>query len=313
MATEVVIKLACNPEQAAQARSALAEARAAIMRFGQEWWPWGNGALAQFNQALAKASGAAISPGMRALFDRAWQLRRITGGLFEPRIGALVELWGFNDMAQLRNVPPERARIEECLAALRGAPDLLDDGGYGPAPGVIWDFGAFGKGYIVDQALDLLGNLGFPGAMVNAGGNLAVRGRQADRDWRIGIRDPRTAAETPALLGTLDARDEAVITHGDDQRFFDHEGRRYAHIIDPRSGLPSRGLRSLTVVHRDAALADAGGAALYVAGQTDWRALAGALGIDQVLLVTETGAVLATEGLAPRLRAAPGISIGVVS
>jgi thiamine biosynthesis lipoprotein len=154
-----------------------------------------------------------------------------------------------------------------------------------------------------------LAALGFPNAMVNAGGNLAVRGRHAQRRWHIGIRDPRSDPERPALVATLECSDEAVITHGDDQRYFDHAGRRYAHLIDPRTGWPARGFRSLTVVHRDGTLADAAGAALYVAGPGGWRELAATLAIDKVLVVMDDGQVQATEPLLAQLNPAAGIEL----
>ncbi|HET8882726.1 MAG TPA: FAD:protein FMN transferase, partial [Solimonas sp.] len=107
----------------------------------------------------------------------------------------------------------------------------------------------------------------------------------------------------PRLLATLDASDEAVITHGDDQRYFEFDRRRYSHLLDPRSGWPAQGLRSLTVVHRDASIADAAGGALFVAGAAGWRRLAARMKIDQVLVLTDRDELLATEALAARLRA----------
>jgi thiamine biosynthesis lipoprotein len=239
-------------------------------------------------------------------------LRQASSGLFEPRIGALVRLWGFDEAARTPRAPPPPAAVAALLARLEAAPAY--DGGpwYGPAPGVAWDLGAIGKGYIVDLALDWLAHRGFPDAIVNAGGNVAVRGSRGDRPWHVGIRDPRQPPGQSVLLASLDLRDESVITHGDDQRYFEHQGRRYAHILHPRGAEPARGLRSLTVVHRDGVLADGGGAALFVAGRDGWPQLAARLNLGQVLAVDDDGVAWASGALACRLHPAADSRIEIV-
>jgi thiamine biosynthesis lipoprotein len=243
------------------------------------------------------------------LFRRAWEIRQTSGGLFEQRLGALVRLWGFDTAEREPVQPPASGAIAALLEAVRAAPHYDGGASYGPAPGLCWDLGGIGKGYIVDLALDWLRRRGFADAIVNAGGNVAARGARGDRPWRVGIRDPRSAAELPQLLAALDVHGESVITHADDQRYFEHQGLRYAHLLHPRTGQPARGLRSLTVVHPDGALADGGGAALYVAGHEGWPALAARLGIRQVLAVDDEGAVWASETLAPRLQCSSGLRI----
>ncbi len=295
------------------AERAIAEVQKLLVEFGSEGWAWGEGALADFNRRLAGGGAAAVPPLLRELFARAWAIRAASGGLFEPRLGALVRLWGFDAAECPRHEPPSAAEIGPLLRALQQAPDYEGAEFYGPAPDLAWDLGGIGKGYVVDLALDWLRRRGFGNALVNAGGNVAVRGARGDRPWRIGIRDPRVAAELPQLLAELDVCDESVITHGDDQRHFEHQGRRYAHLLHPHDGIPVQGLRSLTVVHDDGTLADGGGAALFVAGRDGWRSLAAKLGIDQVLAVGDDGAVQVSAALAPRLQAAARVHLDVVS
>jgi thiamine biosynthesis lipoprotein len=312
MGTQCVLSLALAPQaDEVQARLALARARQRIEDFGRAWWPWGEGGLAAINRALAEGRAAHIPAAMQPLFARAWALREKSAGLFEPRLAALVRLWGFDDIARLRSAPPDAAAIASLLAAVRTAPAYEGGATCGPAPTVGWDFGAIAKGWIVDETLNALAGEGYGDALVDAGGNLAARGRRGSRAWRVGIRTPR-APDPADLLATLEIGDEAVITHGDDQRWFEHAGRRYAHLLDPRSGWPACGLRAVTVVHADAALADAGGAALFVAGARQWRAAAQRLGLTQVLIVDETGAVSGTAPLAGRLRAADGVKLRIL-
>jgi len=313
MGTAILVTVDAGEEsRRAAAARAIAEVQKLLFEFGREAWAWGSGALASFNRDLACGAAARIPPLLQALFARAWEIRHLSDGLFEPRIGALVHLWGFDDPQRIRTAPPQPEEMNALLDAVRAAPHY--DGGefHGPAPGISWDFGAIGKGYIVDIALDWLRRRGFADAIVNAGGNVAARGSRGDRSWRVGIRDPRMTAELPQLLASLEVYDESVITHGDDQRYFEYQGRRYSHILHPQNGQPAQGLRSLTVVHSDGALADGGGAALFVAGSGGWSRLARKLGIKQVLAVDDDGAVLVSEPLAARLQIAPGLRVTVV-
>lgn len=309
MGTLVTVTIMVEPRRRVAAESAISAIEQTLQRFGRDAWAWGSGALAQFNRQLAAGERAAVPPDLRPLFVRAWDIHRSSGGRFEPRIASLVRLWGFDDVEHLRSSPPPQCDIDALLGALRQAPPYDGGAEYGPAPGTGWDLGGIGKGYIVDAALEQLRERGYTNASVDAGGNLAVRGFRNDRRWRIGIRDPRSRSDAPQLLATLDVTDEAVITHGDDQRYFDYGGRRYAHLLDPSNGWPVQGLRALTVVHEDASVADAVGGALFVAGAQGWRALAEQLGIQQVLAVNDRGDVFATPMLASRLRPQTGVKI----
>jgi thiamine biosynthesis lipoprotein len=138
-----------------------------------------------------------------------------------------------------------------------------------------------------------------------------VRGSRGDRPWRIGIRHPRGGNSGISMLASMIARDEAVNTHADDQRSFDHDGVRYGHILDPLLGRPARDLCSVTVVHPDGTLAEAGGAALYVAGRNGWRRLAHKLGLQQVMVVTADGEVQATGALAARIEPEGGTALRI--
>ncbi|HSW13133.1 MAG TPA: FAD:protein FMN transferase, partial [Solimonas sp.] len=104
MGTEVLLSVASRRRRS-EVEAALGEARALIEDFGRDWWAWGPGALGEINRRLGAGDAAAIPPSMLPLFRRAWELRRHTGGCYEPRIGALVRLWGFDDVARLRSTP----------------------------------------------------------------------------------------------------------------------------------------------------------------------------------------------------------------
>ncbi len=308
MGTEVMVTVACRGRRN-DAEAAVLAVRRLIEDFGRDGWAWGPGMLGDINRRLAAGEAADIPPALRPLLLRAWEIHLETGGAYEPRIGALVRLWGFDDVARIRDAPPPAEDIAAAHAALRAAPPHDDAGRYGPAPGISWDLGGIAKGWIVDAALDLLARHGFTDATVDAGGNLATRGQRHERAWRIGIRDPRGDPDQPGLLASLETGDEAVNTHGDDQRWFEYQGRRYSHLLDPRSGWPAQGLRALTVVHSDGSWAEAAGAALFVSGPQGWLPLARRLGLTQLLVVHEDGRVQATAPLMARLTTEPGVDI----
>lgn len=313
MGTEISVKLVCDRRSRRDAALRAIQGVVDLMHdFGHEAWAWGDGSLSKFNAALCAGETPQIPAGLRDLFAKAWKIRQQSDGLFEPRLAQLVRLWGFDDVARLRESPPAAHEIEELLRAMSAAPDLNGASSYGPAPDVAWDFGGIGKGYIVDKALDILCQHGFGDAVVDAGGNLAARGSHHMRPWRVAIRDPRSSHEPRRLLASLQVFDEAVITHGDDQRYFEFDGRRYSHILNPKTGVSVQGFRSLTVVHADATLADGGGAALYVAGPDAWRALARKLGIEQVLIVSDNGSIQVTPTLAQRLTPEPDVHVELV-
>lgn len=301
MGTTITVTVVSNRRSRREVDRVIADVQREMITFGREAWAWGPGALSAFNQKLLAGRAANVPPVLKDLFAKAWAIREACCGRFEPRVAALVRLWGFDDPARLRSVPPEADAIEALVEALHAAPAYHGGASYGPAPNVAWDFGAIGKGFIVDQMLDLLARAGFPDATIDAGGHVGTRGYRDGRPWRVGIRDPFDGGEQEYVLASVQPGERSVVTHGDEQRAFEHQGRRYSHLLDPLSGWPAEGLRSLTVVHADGAMADAAGAALFVAGPQHWPALAHQLGLDRVLALTREGEAQVTPMLAAEL------------
>ncbi len=170
-------------------------------------------------------------------------------------------------------------------------------------PAVQLDFGAFAKGLALDRAIESLREAGIRHAIVNAGGDLNTMGSAGERPWRIGIRHPVGWG----LIGSADLREgEHMYTSGNYERFREHEGIRYAHIIDPRDGMPVKHIVSATVIHTDGALADAAATALTVAGPKDWHRVAKGMGVKFALLVDEEGTVHLNPAMAERVIFEPG-------
>src|SRR3569833_666320 len=173
------------------------------------------------------------------------------------------------------------------------------------------DFGAYMKGYAVDRAIDELRQRGIANAIINAGGDLRAIGRHGDRPWHIGIRDPRG----PGILAAIDIDgDESVYTSGDYERYFDYEGTRYQHIIDPRSGYPAEFVMSATVIYPGGGVGGGASTALMVAGPQGWREVVRGMQLKYAMLVASDRTVYMTPAMAKRMHfeidPAPRVVIG---
>lgn len=283
-----------------EAHRAATDVEALFRRLQKRWDPWDTeGALGRLNEALAAGDAALPDPELAALLGRAADLSRASGGLFEPAVGGLVRVWGFDHDDAPPTAPPAAETVAAALAAVRPLAAAWRPGEITGPPGMALDLGGFAKGEAVDRTIALLRERGVGNAIVNAGGDLRAIGDHGDRPWRIGVRHPRSEG----MLASLEiSGDESVFTSGDYERFFIHDGVRYHHILDPRTGYPAPGATSVTVIHADAAVADAAATALFVAGPDDWPSVAAALGVQQVMLVDADGIVHLSPAMAERVK-----------
>jgi thiamine biosynthesis lipoprotein len=254
--------------------------------------------LARFNQAPAD-SWRPVPPPMDRLLPRALAVRRASGNRFDPTMGRLIELWGLRSPPFPESPPPASAvhRLLERGAsgqplALRRTESGLEARLEGEEAALA--LGGIAKGYALDRAAAVLRDHGVTDALIDAGGDLRALGRRGDRRWRVGIRRPR--GETALAVLALEPG-EAIVTSGDYERFFVHEGARYHHLLDPATGFPARGIRSATVVGPRATEADAWSTALFVAGRSGLERM-GAYG---GLIVDSAGKPHANAPLASRL------------
>jgi thiamine biosynthesis lipoprotein len=265
------------------------------------WHAWHPSVLTTINKSISEGKSIAVTPDVATLINQAKTLSIASNNLFNPAAGKLFELWGFHqDDWFVSHPPPSDAAINEWLSDIPTMADIhLNNGELtSDNPKVKLGFGGFAKGYAVDAAVTILQNLGVTNAIVNIGGDLRAIGSHGKRPWIIGIRHPRKDGmmASIALKG-----DESVFTSGDYERFFEFEGTRYPHIIDPRTGLPAREATSVTVLHSNASEADAAATALLVAGK-DWPEIAAAMGIDRVMLARPDGQIELSPKMAERVR-----------
>lgn len=296
-----LVEITVYTDDQALAARAFQAARQDFEYMNNAWHAWHPGPLGRINSLLPSGAWFSGSPTMVDMIRRAQALATATEGLFNPAIGGLLALWGFHSDEPPQGPPPSREAIEALLAQAPSMDDIQVDGIRlrSDNPAVRLDFGAFAKGYGIDRVSERLQAMGVEHAIVNAGGDLRAWGRHGERPWRVGVRHP----QRPGVLASIEVQgDEAIFTSGDYERYFEWNGKRYHHILDPRTGYPARGLTSVTVIHSDAATADAAATALFVAGPRDWPRIAARLGLTQVMVVDENGRVQMTPAMAERIR-----------
>jgi thiamine biosynthesis lipoprotein len=291
-----------SPAEAARASDQIEQE---FLTMHGDWHAWQPGALSSTNEQLAILKPFRPDPAVLPLLQEATRLSQLSNGLFNPAIGKLIALWGFHDNALPVGTLPDAAAVTALVKQAPGADDVTFTGTQlvSHNPAVSFDLGAFAKGYAIDRAIEQLRELGIRNAIINAGGDLRAIGEHGDRPWRIGIRHPRQNG----ILASIEISGNAsVFTSGDYERFFEVDGKRYHHIIDPRSGYPAEKTVSVTVIHDNAATADAAATALFVAGPDEWVEIARNMNIELVMLIDTDGVFHMSPAMQSRIHLEPG-------
>ncbi len=225
-----------------------------------EWRP--DSAISRVNRA-AGVVPVPVPDEILDVMEAAGQVSRATSGAFDCTWAALADLWKVDhpDFS-----PPSVAAVAKARRLVDYRAVMVDWPSHTIClrrRGMRIGLGGIAKAYIAERAADLAVKSGVGHVLVDAGGDVVARGRNGDRPWTVGIRDARSAA---TLLATLELHDETVVTSGDYVHCIDLEGRRYHHLLDPRTGVPARASRSATVLAPRGALADALATGLFVLG-----------------------------------------------
>ena len=290
-----------DPTEAARASEQIEQD---FLTMHANWHAWQPGALYSTNEQLAAMKPFTPDPAVLPLLLEAGRLSQLSNGLFNPAIGKLIALWGFHDNALPVGTLPDTTAITALVEQAPGVNDVTYTGTQlvSHNPAVSYDLGAFAKGYAIDRGIERLREFGIHNAIINAGGDLRAIGRHGDRPWRIGIRHPRQNGILASI--EIDA-DTSVFTSGDYERFFEVDGKRYHHIIDPRSGYPADKTISVTVIHNNAATADAAATALFVAGPDEWVEIARDMDIELVMLIDTDGVYHMSPAMQSRIHLEP--------
>ncbi len=191
------------------------------------------------------------------------ELHRETGGAFDITTGPLIRCWGFFQRSGRIPDPDELDVARQCVGMSHVLLNAADHTVRFARPGVEINLGSIGKGYALDQVSRNLRAWGVRAALLSGGSSSVVAVGGHDRGWVVGVRHPR---KTGFRIATLRLRDAAMATSGTGEQYFMSEGKRYGHILDPRSGMPAHGLAAVTVVASSGAVADALSTAFFVGG-----------------------------------------------
>ena len=256
-------------------------------------------ALNASNGETVECSADDILP---ALIETALAISEATDGAFDPTLAPVLDAWGFTK--DLRRVPSadELAALLAHTGRDKVALEETADG-YSVAlsDGAQLDLGGIAKGYAADLLRAQLEKEGVTSATLDLGGDVFVMGKKSDgSDWRIAVKDP---GDTESYLGIVSASDAFIVTSGVYERYFEENGVRYHHILDPKTGSPAEsGLVSVTVMCKNGAWADALSTACFVLGADGALALRDDLAAQgtnfELIFVTDDGRVLYTGGLA---------------
>lgn len=242
-----------------------------------------------------------VSPETLEVIDKAVFVAAKSGGAFDPTIGPVMKLWDFHNnikasaddikkglrLVDYRNIIIDR---EKSTVFLRHKGMMLDPGG-------------IAKGYAADLAVKTLKEQGIRAGVVAAAGDIRTFGARPDgKPWNIGIKNPRPVkGSTNDILAVIGLGDKAISTSGDYERFFIEDGQRYHHILDPKTGYPAGGCRSVTIITGRGVFTDAFSTAVFVLGPEKGLKLAQDEEME-ALIVDVNGKIFMTPGLKEKLK-----------
>jgi|TARA_B110000879_G_scaffold187956_1_gene250246 thiamine biosynthesis lipoprotein len=259
--------------------------------------------LSQFNR-LPVSQQAKASDQLWAVLQTSEKIWRESSGAFDPTVGPVVDLWGFGPVVTEDEIPADQ-EIATALAN-SGFEHLLlnrSEQTISKQKTIALDLSAVAKGYAVDQVADLLEMLALPDYLVEVGGEMRLSGTNPEGNpWRVAIELPSLM---PQVQQVVAVNNSAVATSGDYRNYFEKDGVRYSHTIDPRNGKPiTHNLASVTVMADRCADADAWATALMVLGEEEGMRIANKFSIPAYMLIREgeTFRVLSSSAFEPYLK-----------
>lgn len=182
-----------------------------------------------------------------SMIQEALRIAQVTNGAFDPTVGTLTRLWQFSGGNEPRLPAP--SETEEALTKVGWQKVQVDAKGgtvFLPERGMAVDLGGIVKGYALNRAAQLLQKRRIESALVNIGGDIVAVGEKAPgKPWRVGVKDPRKEG---GIVSVAPLKNRVIVTSGDYERFFIRDGRRYHHILNPKTGYPAQGVQSVTIV-----------------------------------------------------------------
>jgi thiamine biosynthesis lipoprotein len=248
--------------------------------------------ISALNRSAGKTS-VRISTETLDILEKALKITGYTQGSFDPSVGPLMDLWGFNRINGENPPLPSHADIGDVLkhVSYRSIKvNASESEVFLEKKGMRIDLGGIAKGYAADKAAEVLMNRGIKAALVAIAGDIRGFGLKPDgKPWKVGIQNPRPEGgrsdeRGSDIFAALSLRDGAISTSGDYQRFFMKNGKRYHHILDPATGYPSETLISVTVIAPEGFLADGLSTGIFNLGREKGMKLLNSLGLSGVII-----------------------------
>lgn len=248
--------------------------------------------------AEAGQQPVAVSQETLELVARGLEIARLTRGGFNIALGPAIEAWSVTE----RQHVPDDAELQKLKPLVDWTAiqvDLTRRTIYLPQKGMRIDIGGIGKGYAADRVVEVMKRAGATGGVVALSGDIRAFGKHQDsKGFTIGIQHPR---QDHAVLAILDLQDEAISTAGDYERFFERDGIRYHHILDPQTLRPARGCQSVTVIAKEGTVADGLDTGIFVLGAKAGMALVEQLPGIEAIIVDDAGEITVSSGLRHRV------------
>jgi len=295
MGTVIEITLLSEDEEAS--KKAALQAFQEIKRIEQLMSPWvGPSDVTRLNRSAGK-EWVKISPETLEVIQRSQKISGLSEGAFDITIAPLTQLWR---KARERGAPPSSEEVKKILDLVSYRNLLIQSDGkvFLKKKGMATDLGGIAKGYAVDRAFKTLTSLGYKNLIVNAGGDLRAGGLKNNQLWSIGIQNPRLPEK---VMATISVSDSAIATSGDYEKFFFHQGKRYHHILNPKTGFPADGCQSVTILSKDGMTSDGLATAVFVLGPEKGYALCQKIGGLECLIMDGEGKTVMTPGLQERI------------
>jgi thiamine biosynthesis lipoprotein len=289
MGTRVYVQL--WHEDAAEAKQLMRRVMVEMERINQLMSPYkDHSELSRINQLAAKQP-VAISAELYRLIEKANYYSEVSAGAFDITFASLGHRFNYREHRK----PDEQSRIEATSLIdyrqlkLNQQASTIAFG----KPGMRIDLGGIAKGYAVDNAIELLRRAGVTHAIVTAGGDSRLLGDHRGRPWMLGIKHPRGSES----IITLPLDDSAISTSGDYERYFEEDGRRFHHIIDPAKGESASGVLSATILAKHSVDADALSTTVFILGPEKGLALVNSLAGISAILIDNNGKVFYSNDL----------------
>jgi len=229
------------------------------------------------------------------LIRRSIKISNLTHGAFDISYASMDKIWKFDGSMK---VMPDSASIRASVAKINYKNIILNDSDttvFLEEKGMKIGFGAIGKGYAANKALEIMSKMDLDGALVNASGDLISWGKdEGGKDWKIGISNPK---QKDKIFSWLSIGETAVVTSGNYEKYVLFNGKRYSHIIDPRTGYPVKGLSSVTIICPNAELADALATSVFVLGKQNGLDLINQLNGVECILVTDNQKMITSSNI----------------